>query len=137
MYEEHKRQDMFVERPVLYDLKALEEIESAPFMRQNYRFQLLAPPRTRPVFGRTKINQQLYDQHLASMQSLRGRVYLKDGAIQPWELDEDGRFPMRGDEQSWHFLLIDGEENTVGCARYLVHPNTVPFEMLRIAQCPL
>ncbi len=71
------------------------------------------------------------------MQSLRGRVYLKDGAIEPWELNEDGRFPMRGDEQSWHFLLIDGEENTVGCARYLVHPNTVAFESLRIAQCPL
>ncbi|MBV8476022.1 MAG: hypothetical protein JO033_06880 [Acidobacteriaceae bacterium] len=71
------------------------------------------------------------------MQSLRGRIYLKDGAIQPWEVEENGRFPMRGDEQSWHFLLIDGEENTVGCARYLVHPNTVPFEMLRIAKCPL
>lgn len=106
-------------------------------MRQNYRFQLLAPPQTRSVFGRTKINEQLYDQHLASMQRLRGRVYLKDGAIQPWEVDEDGRFAMRGDEQSWHFILIDDEERTMGCARYLVHPNTVPFEMLRIAQCPL
>jgi hypothetical protein len=108
-------------------------------MRQNYRFQLLAPPQTRfgVSFGRAKINEQLYYQYLASMQSLRGRVYLKDGAIQPWELKEDGRFPMGGDEQSWHFLLIDDDERTIGCARYLVHPNTVPFEMLRIYQSPI
>jgi len=108
-------------------------------MGQNYRFQLLAPPQTRfsAGFGRAKINEQLYYQYLASLQSLRGRAYLKDGAIQPWELKEDGRFPMAGDEQSWHFLLIDEGERTIGCARYLVHPSTVPFEMLRIYQSPI
>lgn len=105
-------------------------------MRLNYRFQLLAPPQTRfnASFGQAKISEQLYYQHLASMQSLRGRVYLEDGAIQPWELKEDGRFPMAGDEQSWHFLLVDESERTIGCARYLVHPNTVPLEMLRVYQ---
>jgi hypothetical protein len=108
-------------------------------MQQNYRFQLLAPPQTRSggAFGRSKINEQLYRQRLASVQTLRGRVYLKDGAIQPWEVDEQGRFRMRGDEQSWHFLLIDEEEETIGCARYLVHPNTVRFEQLRISHCPI
>ena len=108
-------------------------------MRQNYRFQLLAPPPARlgGAFNRSKVDEQLYDHYLASMQCLRGRVYLKDGAIQPWELDEDGRFQMRGDEHSWHFLLIDEQEKTIGCARYLLHPNTVAFEKLRIAQSPL
>jgi predicted GNAT family N-acyltransferase len=108
-------------------------------MRQNYRFQLLAPPQTRSgsAFGRSKTDEQLYRQRLASVQSLRGRVYLKDGAIQPCELDDHGRFPMRGDEQSWHFLLIDENEETIGCARYLVHPHTVRFESLRISHSPV
>ncbi len=68
------------------------------------------------------------------MQRLRGRVYLKDGAIQPCELDYEDRFRMRGDEQSWHFLLVEDDQNVIGCARYLVHPNTVRFERLRIAE---
>lgn len=108
-------------------------------MHPKYRFQLLAPPdaRSSGLFSRLKKDEQAYRQCLASMQMLRGRIYLKDGAIQPWELDEDGRFYMRGDEQCWHFLLIDQEEKTVGCARYLVHPNTTQFESLRIAQSPI
>lgn len=113
--------------------------EQSFLMQQNYRFQLLAPPHARfgGVFGRSKVNEQLYRQRLASMQALRGRVYLKDGAIQPWELDDQGRFHMRSDEQSWHFLLVDNHENTIGCARYLVHPNTVGFEGLRISHSPV
>ena len=105
-------------------------------MRQNYHFQLLAPPQTSPdgSFGRCKVNEQLYGHYLASMQRLRGRVYLKDGAIQPCELDDEDRFRMRGDEQSWHFLLVEDDQNVIGCARYLVHPNTVSFDKLRIAE---
>lgn len=105
-------------------------------MRQNYHFQLLAPPQTGPdgTFGRSKINKQLYDHYLSSMQRLRGRVYLKDGAIQPCELDYEDRFRMRGDEQSWHFLLVGEDQNVIGCARYLVHRNTVAYEKLRISE---
>src|SRR5207302_1641165 len=117
-----------------------EKKEHSSFlMRQNYRYQLLAPPQTHSngAFGRSKVHEQLYRQRLASVQSLRGRVYLKDGAIQPWELDDQGLFRMRGDEQSWHFLLIDEEDETIGCARYLVHPSTVRFESLRISHSPL
>ena len=117
-----------------------EKKEHSSFlMQQNYRYQLLAPPQTHSnsAFGRSKINEQLYRQSLASVQSLRGRIYLKDGAIQPWELDEHGRFCMRGDEQSWHFLLIDEEEQAIGCAKYLVHPGTVRFESLRISHSPI
>jgi hypothetical protein len=71
------------------------------------------------------------------MQRLRGRIYLKDGAIQPCELNEDGAFQMPGDERSWHLLLIDGARQVIGCARYLVHPNTVAFERLRISHSAL
>jgi hypothetical protein len=71
------------------------------------------------------------------MQKLRGRVYLKDGAIQACEMQDDGRFIMRGDEQGWHLLLVDDNRDVIGCARYLVHPNTVSYESLRISHCAL
>jgi hypothetical protein len=71
------------------------------------------------------------------MQHLRGQVYLKDGAIQACELDDDGRFRMRGDEQSWHLLLVDSARAVIGCARYLVHSNTAPFDSLRISHSAL
>ncbi len=116
------------------------ETDRSSYMRQNYRFQLLAPSQTRSTLGtftRSKIDEQLYSQYLGSMQRLRGRIYLSDGAIQPWEIDDDGRFRMRGDKQSWHFLLVDEEEEVIGCARYLVHPNTISFDRLRISHSAL
>ena len=108
-------------------------------MRQNYRFQLLAPQNSHShsTYTRSKVNEQLHHQYLQSAQRLRGSVYLKDGAIQACELADDGRFRMRGDEQSWHLLLIDENRNTIGCARYLVHPATVSFDRLRISQSTL
>ncbi len=108
-------------------------------MRQNYRFQLLAPPQTRSnsAFRRSKIDEHVYYQRLASLQRLRARVYLRDGAIQPWQVDEDGLFQMPLDEQSWHFLLVDDKQEVIGCVRYLVHPNTVSFHKLRICQSAL
>ena len=108
-------------------------------MRQNYRFELLCPPQTHgnQLFGRLRADQDLYRRHLKSLQQLRGSAYLKDGAIQACELDEDGCFRMRGDEQSWHLLLTDDHSNVIGCARYLVHPNTVSFDNLRVSHCAL
>jgi hypothetical protein len=103
-------------------------------MQQNYRFQLLAPPDLPDggTFGRHHTSKQLYDHFLGSIQRLRGCVYLKDGAIQEPELDDDGRFCMPGDKRSWHLLLIDGSQQVIGGARYLVHPNTVGFDHLRV-----
>ncbi len=108
-------------------------------MRQNYRFQLLAPPQTSCAnnFGRLRASEQLHSHYLSAMQRLRGRVYLKDGAIQASEMDEQGRFRMQGDDQGWHLLLVDGERDVIGCARYLVHPNTVPFHKLRVSHSAL
>jgi hypothetical protein len=37
---------------------------------------------------------------------------------------------MRGDDASWHLLLITPDQQIAGCARFLVHPNTVTFEEL-------
>jgi hypothetical protein len=43
---------------------------------------------------------------------------------------------MPGDEESWHLLLVRGA-GVIGCARYLVHSNTVPFENLTFRHGPL
>jgi hypothetical protein len=103
-------------------------------MVQSYRFQILATPYHPPskAFSGVITDDELYAQLLASLQSLRGHVYLKDRAIQPWETDAAGRFPMPGDDLSWHFLLINNEQQVIGCARYLVHPHTVSFKQLLI-----
>jgi hypothetical protein len=108
-------------------------------MRDNYTFQLLAPcpDQFTESFTRSKIDLHVYDQYLASMQRLRGRIYLKDSAIQPWQIDDDGRFRMQHDEQSWHLLLTDGAKEVIGCARYLIHTGDVRYERLRISHSPL
>ncbi len=82
-------------------------------------------------------DEQLYGHYLASMQRLRGRVYLKDNAIKPCDLDRDGRFHMHSDEQSWHLLLVDETNEVIGCAKYLVHSSSVPYHRLRISQSAL
>jgi hypothetical protein len=71
------------------------------------------------------------------MQKLRGSIYLKDGAIKPWELDDERRYQMHGDEQSWHLLLLEDRKNVIGCARYLVHPSDVSYDRLRISHSTL
>jgi len=108
-------------------------------MSQNCTFQILTPQHSQfgNAFARSRFDLQLHHHLMASMQKLRGRVYLKDQAIQPWELDDEGRFRMQGDEQSWHLLLVDDEKEVIGCARYLVHTNQVPYERLRVSQCAL
>lgn len=108
-------------------------------MRDNYTFQLLAPSQNQfsESFTRSKYDLHVYDQHLASMQRLRGRIYLKDCAIRPWDVDDDGRYRMQHDEQSWHLLLMDGNKEVIGCARYLVHTGDVRYEQLRVAHSPL
>src|SRR5206468_9339852 len=100
---------------------------------------LLAPPGSPCTreFGRSLNSEHLYDHYLGAMQELRGSIYLKDRAIRPAEIDEDGRFRMQGDEQSWHLLLIDENKKVIGCARYLVHDSNVSYQRLRISKSPL
>ncbi|MBV9762246.1 MAG: hypothetical protein JO340_16920 [Acidobacteriaceae bacterium] len=108
-------------------------------MQPNYRFQLLAPPDTPSggAFGRPNINKQLYDHYLSSIQKLRGRIYLKDGAIRESELDDEGRFFIPGDKRSWHFLLVDSSQSVIGGARYLVHSRNATFDQLRVRHSAL
>ncbi len=103
-----------------------------------YRFQLLAPLGSQSVaHRRAAIDPGLYRRSLVSLQQLRGRAYLQDGAIQSWELDALGRHCMDDDERCWHFLLVDPAGQTIGCARYLLHPPEARYEQLRVSQSPL
>jgi predicted GNAT family N-acyltransferase len=108
-------------------------------MGQHCSFQLLAPPNSTftDEFARSFNHQQLHGHYLAAMQKLRGSIYLKDRAIRPCELDDEGRFHMQADEQSWHLLLLDQSKAVIGCARYLVHSSDVSYNRLRISQTPL
>jgi hypothetical protein len=102
-------------------------------MEQSHRFQLLAPPaHANHAFSVATIDEETFSRQLTALQRLRGRVYLRDRAIQPWEVDARSAYRMPGDDLSWHFLLIHGEQEVIGCVRFLVHPSTVSFKQLRI-----
>lgn len=81
---------------------------------------------------RVTCNPAAHTAYLGSLQRLRAKVYLEDGAIQPWQIDSEGRHHSDIDRQSWHLLLVDESEVCVGCARYLVHPYNIQFDDLQV-----
>jgi hypothetical protein len=104
-----------------------------------YRVQLLAPAKAGRLVSGTVISDDadLYRHLLSSLQRLRADSYLEDGAIEPWQIDDQGRFSMEGDESSWHFLLMDGQDEPIACLRLLLHSNTVRFEQLRLTHASI
>jgi len=104
-----------------------------------YRVQLLAPAKAGRIASGTAISEdaELYRHYLSSLQRLRAQSYLQDGAIEPCQIDDQGRFWMEGDELSWHFLLIDGQDETIACLRLLLHSNAVRFEQLRLTHASI
>ncbi len=107
-------------------------------MPSQYAFQILAPQRPSRSERFSKIEDgRRHHRLLRSLQRFRGQIYLEDGAIKPADLDGDGSFKMRGDDEAWHLLLVDSDENVIGCARYLMYANTTPFESLWISRSAL
>lgn len=104
-------------------------------MGQNgYQVQLLAPAQVGPIVSNTSVatDAEMHGHYLSSLQRLRARTYLEDGAIDPRQVDSSGRFWMDGDEDSWHFLLVDEAQQAVACIRLFLHENTTQFEKLRL-----
>lgn len=99
---------------------------------QSRQVTLLAPEHivTRDRTGSLSEDSNRYNRLLANMQRLRGRIYLSDGAIQPWQLTSDGRHVQPIDRSAWHVLLVDANERVFGCARYLEHDFPLNFEAL-------
>src|ERR1700724_2003341 len=74
---------------------------------------------------------------LAKVQTLRGRIYMEDAAIEQTDLAPDGRHYIASDEESWHILTLDNAGTVCGCARYLAHENTISFTRLGLRHSPL
>ncbi len=108
-------------------------------LQHTYRVQLLAPAQAclNNQFRNTRFDPRLHEQYLAKMQRTRGRIYVNDGAVPADQLTRDLRHQMPGDDESWHFLLIQDENEVVGCARYLAHPRSVSYNDLRISETPV
>lgn len=103
----------------------------------SYELQLLAPEgrdfhRALSVFSSSQ-----YSKYLESLQKLKARVYLRDGAIRQWQIDSEGRYRMLYDEQCWHFLLLDSDAEVAGCARYRLHSPDVSYSDLSLSRTPL
>jgi hypothetical protein len=73
---------------------------------------------------------------LVEMQNLRGRVYLEDGAIEADQLI-DGRHQADIDEDSWHLLVVDKDDQVRGCVRFHVYPEKTRFLNLSVSRSPL
>ncbi len=100
----------------------------------NRRFLLLAPhgARLRGSFRHVEGDPDWRHELLADMQRLRGRIYLKDGAIRESDLTSDGRHAQAPDEAAWHLLVLNASGRVVGCTRYLQHHASTSFSRLRV-----
>lgn len=100
---------------------------------------LLAPDCARipETFQDVVLDNGRHETLLSEMQKLRGRLYLKDGAVEPWELSPDGRHQTPADRESWHLLALDVEGSVCGCARYREHLPGEPISKLSVAASPL
>lgn len=104
------------------------------------RSLILLAPSASEVPSRFKTLEQSasrYEALLAAMQKLRGTVYLNDGAIEPWEVDADGRHRLDIDSSSWHLLSRDASGAIRGCARLRAHGSTATFGDLWVRKAAL
>src|ERR1700704_5828810 len=82
-------------------------------------------------------NSRRHEELLAGIQSLRGALYLQDGAITPSQLSENGRLRVPVDEISWHLLAINQDGMVCGGARYREASNRIPFFQLAVGASSL
>jgi hypothetical protein len=102
------------------------------------RIALLAPRRAVVPKQMAQVqDSQEYATLMASMQRLRGEVYIREGAIKPWQLTPDGRHIAEADEKSWHVLVVEGVNQVSGCARYTSYPHNASFASLGVSRCAL
>jgi hypothetical protein len=113
-------------------------VASAPSL-ERLKFVLLAPKGadTPPAFHNVHCEAGQHSEYLASMQRLRGRLYLEDGAIDPNELSSDYRHIVPADQHSWHLLAVNREGEISGFARYRPYCQTVSFNQLGVQHASL
>jgi hypothetical protein len=85
------------------------------------------------TFRAVQVNCRKHEALLGEVQRIRGREYLKDGAIPAWQLSPEGRYIQAIDEKSWHLLVLNRFGQVAGCARYTPHQNGVSVYELGVA----
>ena len=113
----------------------------AVLMKLNPGFRsllLLAPPGARipDSFSGISCDPERHACLLQQTQTLRGTVYLEDGAIDRNHVI-DGRHVAECDRHSWHLLVLDNAGKVCGCTRYRHHPSEVEFLQLHAAESSL
>lgn len=83
-------------------------------------------------FRNVDVDPAHHDAMLGDLQRLRGRVYLQDGAIEPWQISNDGRHRLETDAVSWHLVSVDDAGGIAGCARFRPHRDGVRPEELGV-----
>jgi hypothetical protein len=103
------------------------------------RIILLAPSAASGagVSNNLLVNGRRHRQLIQDVQRFRGRIYLKDGAVQPHQLSPCGLHQTPEDDQGWHMLSFNGHGDLNACALYLEHHNTVSFDDLRVRHSAL
>lgn len=96
---------------------------------------ILAPRRVRVPgsLPQAAHDPEMYESLLASMQRLRGSVYLEDGAVLPSELTADGRHIQQIDRRSWHLLALS-EGEVCACLRFLDETSASTVDELWVRQ---
>jgi len=98
-------------------------------------FIVLAPTQAGLVpFGHMAGDPSRHCRLLGESQRLRGRIYLKDGAITEDELTFDGRHIQPADDSSWHLLTVDRSDKVTACIRYLAHPAGTFYSDLEVSK---
>jgi hypothetical protein len=101
---------------------------------RNSRIVILAPDTDGLPFQNVISDGMRHRSLLSSAQRLRGRAYLKDSAIQPWDLSPRGSYIQPADNASWHVLMVDDHDQVTGCVRYRKHHRNVVFRELGLAK---
>jgi len=99
---------------------------------------LLAPPQARVPGSFTSVHHDpsRHDFLLRQAQTLRGAVYLEDGAIDQSHM-VNGRHVVSSDQKSWHLLVLDAAQQVCACTRFHHHPAGVEFSRLTAAESSL
>jgi hypothetical protein len=99
---------------------------------------LLAPPQARIPASFTSVHHDpsSHGSLLRQAQTLRGSVYLEDGAVDRPHL-VNGRHMVKSDSMSWHLVVLDEAQRVCGCTRYHHHPAGVEFSRLTAAESSL
>ena len=102
--------------------------------RSGCGFVVLAPPQDHSVpFHEIVDDTSRHRRLLADAQRLRGEIYVRDGAIQAWELSADRRHIQPSDALSWHLLKVDERDSVTACIRYRAHRPGASFSDLAVS----